>query len=215
MQLYIVPGAPNARKVQAVVNHLGITPEIIRKDFFKQEMQQDDYKALNPNAKTPLLVDGDLVLWESEAINQYLCDITPNNSLLPTDAKQRANITRWQSWSISHYNRWLATLCWECLVKEKFTGNAADQKVIDYAMGYMPQYLSVLNNHLEGREFMAGNSWSLADYSVALQEPFIGDANLPFSLDDYPNVAAFYARMASNPHWQATAMAPEQMGRAA
>jgi glutathione S-transferase len=74
MKLYYVVGSPNCRNVHAVLNHLQLEVERVYFDFFAGDLRQPDYLALSPNGKVPTLVDGDLVLSESNAIMQYLAD---------------------------------------------------------------------------------------------------------------------------------------------
>src|SRR5437879_10284276 len=57
----------------------------------------------SPTGRTPTLVDGDFVLWESNAIMQYVASHAPN-TLWPDDARARADIVRWQSWQLAHWS---------------------------------------------------------------------------------------------------------------
>ena len=61
MILYAVNGSPNYRKVQAVLNHLNIDAEVEWMDFFTGELKHDDFLAMNPNGKVPVLKDGDSI----------------------------------------------------------------------------------------------------------------------------------------------------------
>ena len=69
MKLYAIVGSPNTRKVLTVINHLGIDVDIKYLDLFSGENDQVNYTVLNPNAMVPTLVDADIKLWESNAIN--------------------------------------------------------------------------------------------------------------------------------------------------
>ena len=72
IELYGFPPSPRSFKVMAVANHLGLDWTLRFLDLRKGEQKAPDYAALNPNMRAPTLVDGDFVLWESNAINQYL-----------------------------------------------------------------------------------------------------------------------------------------------
>jgi glutathione S-transferase len=93
MKLYTFPPSPNARKVAAVIAHL-CTPEVenalVR--LHKGEHRHPDYLAINPMGKVPALRDGDLLLWESNAICQYLADRAGDTPFFPDDPKIRANL---------------------------------------------------------------------------------------------------------------------------
>ncbi|WP_253815910.1 glutathione S-transferase family protein [Vibrio coralliilyticus] len=87
MKLYAIVGSPNSRKVLAVINHLGLDIEIEYLDLFSGEHKQPEYVSLNPNAMVPTLVDGDVSLWESNAIIQYLAENSGINDLYPMSSK--------------------------------------------------------------------------------------------------------------------------------
>ena len=98
MKLHVFPFSPNARKVLFVVHHLGLDVETPLVDLFKSEQMEPWFLGLNPNHMMPLLQDGDFVLWESNAIMQYLAAQKPGSGLWPSDAKAQADVSRWQCW---------------------------------------------------------------------------------------------------------------------
>lgn len=71
MKLYGFPISPNTWKVRAVAVHLGIVLDDQLVDLSRGEQRTPNYLALNPTGRTPTLVDGEFVLWESNAIMQY------------------------------------------------------------------------------------------------------------------------------------------------
>lgn len=87
MLLCVVPGSPNCRKVQAVVNGLSAPVEIVLVDFASGAHKRPDYLVVSPNGLVPSLVDGDLRLWESTAIMQYLADLHGETTLFPKDPR--------------------------------------------------------------------------------------------------------------------------------
>jgi len=101
MKLYCFPPSPNTWKVRAVAAHLGLPLELHIVDLTKGLQRTPEYLALNPGGRTPTLVDGDFVLWESTAIMQYFASHKPN-TLWPDDARVRADIAHWQAWHLAH-----------------------------------------------------------------------------------------------------------------
>jgi glutathione S-transferase len=88
--------------------HLGLSVEFVYLDFFRGDLQAPQYLAINPNGMVPTLQDGDLMLWESNAIMQYLADGVPENALYPRDRRTRAPklpVGRAGSWHTS-IRRW-------------------------------------------------------------------------------------------------------------
>jgi glutathione S-transferase len=104
IELYVFPPSPVAFKVMAIANHLGIDYALHIVDLSKGEQKAPHYAALNPNMRMPTLKDGDYVLWESNAIAQYLASKRPESGLLPKDERARLEVTRWQFWELAHWH---------------------------------------------------------------------------------------------------------------
>ena len=98
MKLYADPITVNCRKVVAGLDLIGAQYELVHVDYFKAEQRSPEYIAINPNAALPTLVDDDFVLWESNAILQYVADKLGDTACYPTDLRVRADINRWLLW---------------------------------------------------------------------------------------------------------------------
>ena len=92
MKLYYFP-SPNPQKIRFALNELGLDCETVAVDLTKGEQRAPEFLALNPCARVPVLVDGELKLWESHAILAYLGEKT--GRLWPTTAAGRADAIRW------------------------------------------------------------------------------------------------------------------------
>ena len=202
MKLYAIVGSPNSRKVLSVVNHLGIDVDIEYLDLFQGDHKTPTYTALNPNGMVPTLVDGDVKLWESNAIIQYLADKAGDQQLFPKDMAKRADIVRWQCWELAHFNQAFGTLAFESVAKPSFMDMPGNEGVIAWSKEQLTRFAAVLNNHLEGRSFIAGDTITLADYSMVHVE-FFKEA-IPFDWTPYPHLNAYFERMRTSPHWAAT-----------
>ena len=212
MKLYAVVGSPNCRKVRAAINHLGIDVEIEYLDFFTGDLESADYLGLNPNAMVPTLQDEEFVLWESNAIMQYLANLVPGNSLFPHDVQVRADITRWQCWELAHYNKAFGVLALEAIAKPTYMQMEGDPAIIAWAGQELARFAKVLEGHLENREYAVGDDVTLADYSLIHIEAF--KEAIPFDWSPYPNVNAYYQRIAALPYWADTAPeSPDTVGK--
>ena len=114
MKLYNANLSPNALRVRAVVNELGIALEVIDVDLRSGGNRTKEFLALNPNGKVPVLVDGDFVLWESRAINAYLATMKPESGLYPADARKRAMVDQWSYWQAVHLGPRSRASCSRC-----------------------------------------------------------------------------------------------------
>jgi glutathione S-transferase len=179
MELYALRGSNNVRKVAAVIGHLGLDVTVRWLDFGRAEHRQPAYLALNPNGKVPTLVDGDFVLWESNAIARYL-----------------------QSFGV---------LAWETVAKPVFLKQEPDPALVAWSSRALATHAAVLDRHLEGRSHAVGAGVTLADYALVHVDQF--KDKVPFDWSRFPSLDAYYARMAADPHWAATAVAPDRLGR--
>lgn len=204
MKLYTFPSAPNPRKVHAVIDHLGITGiEIQMVNLGKGEHHSPEYRALNPMTRLPTLVDGDFVLWESNAICEYLCDLQGDTSLFPRDARVRADISRWLFWQASDWSSATAGMAYENFVKKVFFQAEPDMARVEATEKLFHVAAAILDKHLEGRHFIVGNQLTLADIAIASLLTFAVPGKFP--MEPYKNLRAFCAHMDEVPAWKNTA----------
>ena len=214
MKLYAVNGSPNCRKIQAVLNHLKIDAEIEWMDFFTGELKHDDFLAMNPNGKVPVLKDGDFVLWESNAIMQYIADQAGDTPLFPRDPARRANIVRWQCWELAHFNHAFGTIAFEAVLKTMFKMGETNAALVEANAQSLNQYAAVLERHLSKQQgaYVTGDDVTLADYSIIHMENF--KEAIPLDWSPYPAVNQYFDRVRGLNHWSSTAPSdPSQIGR--
>jgi glutathione S-transferase len=205
MKLYGFPISPNTWKVRAVAAHLGIVLDDQLVDLSRGEQRAPDYLALNPTGRTPTLVDGDFVLWESNAIIQYLTS-GKANALWPDDARARADIARWQSWQLAHWGKEACQpLFFERVVKAFFNLGPCDESAVARATEAFHREARVLEAHLAKFPYLVGRGLTLADFSVAAPLFYAEKAELP--LAPYPHIRDWFARVSSLPAWRDTAPA--------
>jgi glutathione S-transferase len=206
MKLYGFPGSPNTWKVRAVAAHLGIPLELVFVDLGKGQSHTPEFLAINPTGRTPVLVDGDFTLWESNAIMQFLASRSPN-PLWPDDVRRRADITRWTCWQLAHWSKEACEpLIFERLVKAILGIGAPDAARVEKGTECFHRDAKVLDAHLSRQPFLAGTEPTLADFSVAAPLFYSKEAGLPVA--PYPNLQAWFGRMATLPAWQDTAPRP-------
>jgi glutathione S-transferase len=203
MQLHTFVGSPSGRKVEAVINHLRIPVDIHYHDVFTGELKGSEYLALNPNALVPTLVDGSFVLWESDAIMQYLADRTDNTTLFPHDPRRRTEVVRWQFWASIHFNRAFGTLAFEAVAKPALGIGPTNEAAVAAAQVDLARFAPVLNAHLKGREFLVGTAITLADYAMIRAEAY--QAKVPFDWSPFTDLNAYFERMRRVEAWAKTA----------
>lgn len=204
MRLYDANFSPNTLRVRAVAFELEADLEIIEVAVFKGDNRAADFLARNPNAKVPVLEDGDFVLWESRAICAYLASLKPEAGLVPSDPKSRALMDQWSWWQAIHLGPAMQELSFELFLKEKFGMGEPDAAVIEAKRKATDQFLDVLEQGLAGKDWIVG-SLSLADFYLATT--FMYRSQAAISLETRPAVAAWIERLEARDSWQ-KAMAP-------
>jgi glutathione S-transferase len=203
MQLYTFVGSPNSRKVEAVVNHLGLAVGIRYLDLFEGDLRRPEHLALNPNAMVPVLVDGEFVLWESDAIMQYLAEKAGDLALFPREPKRRANVVRWQFWAAMHFNKAFGTIAFETVAKPALNIGPTDQAAVASAQRDLARFAPVLDGNLADRDFVAGDALTLADYALIKLEDY--QAKILFDWSPFPRLNAYFERMRGVEAWAKTA----------
>jgi glutathione S-transferase len=161
------------------------------------------YAALNPNMRMPTLKDGDYVLWESSAIQQYLAGKKPDAGLLPRDERGRLDVTRWQFWDIAHWDPACTVFAFEYVAKPLFRGiKEPDMAAIEKGTELFHRAAEVLNGQLKGKRFVTGDALTLADFSLGSVMNFAEMAHYP--IERYGEIKRWYATLRALPAWQKT-----------
>lgn len=205
MKFYNADFSPNALRTRAVIHELGFTPEIVNIDISKGENRTAEYLAINPNGKVPSLADGDLVIWESRAINAYLAALKPERELNPADPKRRAIVDQWQYWQAIHLSPAMQRVAFERVQKKAFGRGDADEAAIAGEVKTVAELLGVLDAALAAKQWIAGDGLTLADFSLG--STFMLRKQARLGVEAYPNVTAWIERLEALPSWQA-ALAP-------
>lgn len=192
MKLYDNPLSPNCRKVRAVAYELGLALTIVPVDIVKGASRTPEFLAKNPNGRVPLLEDGDLLLWESNAIINYLAGQA--GRLLPTNPRDRAEVDRWMSWQLAHLGPAIRQVAFERIVK-KLTGQGTpDPVAIEAGLAEVRKACAVLEASIGEREYLAG-TLSVADFALASHFSVAPAAGI--DLSPFPKLSAWLNRMLS------------------
>jgi glutathione S-transferase len=193
MKLYDFAFSPNCRKVRALAYELGIELEFVTVDLPKGAQRSPTFLAINPNGRVPVLVDGDLVLWESTAILWYLAD-KAGSTLVPTAPRARAEVDRWLSWQLAHLGPAMSKVAFERIVKKVTGQGTPDEAAIAAGAAEFAKLTAILDDALAGREYLAG-ALSIADFALASHFSLAATAGL--DLGPYARVNAWLSRVLS------------------
>lgn len=190
----------NPRKACAMARHLNVQVEFARVDLGRGEQHSPAFRAINPNGKVPVLHDGDLVLWEANAIMCHLSNVA-GADLWPRDPRAQIEVQRWLSWDASHFTAHGGTLYFENLIKPAIGMGAPDAAAVEGATRMFVASAAVLDAHLGSRKFLLGDALTVADFAVGAALPYAKDAHIP--LADFPAVARWHERLNELPAWRA------------
>jgi glutathione S-transferase len=184
-------GTPTTRTRRCLwlLEELGLTYQMERVVPREASSQTPAYRALNPMSKVPTLVDGDLILTESMAINCYGAQ-----RWWPATIEAEAKLLQWTFFAATELDPQFFTMIFERLLKPEASriAGAAEQ-----AMQMSARPLAVLDAHLSSRNFLAGDEFSLADLNVS--GTCTMGRRLDFDFSVHTNVNAWLGRCWSRP----------------
>lgn len=181
----------NVQKVVFGLEELGLA--YAREDYGRQfnNTQTPEYLKLNPNAKVPTLVDGDLAVWESNTILRYLAS-KAKSPLYPADLAERTHVERWMDWLLAQLNGPYVTVFVDgkkppAERRASFNDDAAE----------MGRQLQLLDGALAERDWIALPYMTLAD--IALGPIVARCLDAPIDKPPVPRLTEWRARIATRP----------------
>ena len=152
------------------------------------------FHRLNPNRKVPVIEDDGLVLWESNAIVRYLCAKHAGAGLYPQALAERADCDRWMDWQATE----LTPALRDAFIQLVRTAPAKRrQSLVDASVSQTEPLAAILDAALQGRRFIAGDRFTMADIPLAcaMHRWFA----LPLERVARPNVGDWLARVRQRP----------------
>ena len=193
MKLFYSPGACSLG-IHILLQEIGFPFEAEKVDLKSQQQYSDGFKQINPKSKVPTLMrDDGSVLTEFPAIATWLARKNPAKNLIPNDADAEARVIEAMEHVVSTIHMQGFTRIFR---PGNFTPTEADQEAVK-ARGkeIVEKGLAVMNQALEGKEFIAGQ-FSVADAALFYVEFWAAER---MNMQLPPNCAAHFARMKSRP----------------
>jgi len=184
----------NVRKVVLAAQEIGIAFERIDAGGAFGIVQTPAYRAKNPNALVPLLEDGEVQLWESNVIVRYLCARYAPGALYPEALPQRFDAERWMDWQQTALNPAGRTAFMQWI---RTPADRRDQEAIARSVAATEPLMALLDEHLAGRPFVAGERLTMADFPIACEvHRWMA---LPQERPARPHLDRWYRRIAERP----------------
>lgn len=196
IELYYWP-TPNGHKVTLFLEETGLPYTIKPVNIGKGEQFQPAFLAISPNNRMPAIVDtapadgGEPIsVFESGAILQYLAEKA--GRFLPTDPRGKYTVLEWLYWQMGGLGPMLG--------QNHHFSRYAPEKIpyaIDRYVNETRRLYGVLNKRLEGRSFIAGKDYSIAD--MAAYPWIVPHENQGMSLEDFPHLKAWFVAISERP----------------
>ena len=173
---------------------LGIDFESVTVNLVAGENRRPEFLKINPAGRVPVLVDDDLVLTESVAIVLYLAEKYPHKGLVPTDNKQRAQVNRWLLFAATELEQPLWRISRHTAL---YPENLRLPAEVSLARQDFTDMVAVMEDHMHGRQFIVGNTVTVADLVCAYTLDWANEVRL---LDGCPQLLGYIERMYARPN---------------
>lgn len=191
--------APITRSIRVIwtCEELGLDYEVVPVDFSAEYRATPEWRALNPVGKVPVMTDGDLTMFESGAMVQYLLDRYGNHRLQPTPGTpEHAIYLQWCWFGESTFARPLGEIVNH---RREFPGNESEAAIVEM-QNRAWLCVEAIDAVVGKQDYLLGDGFSAADimngYSLMLTEMLV-PRDLPAA------VAAYWTRLSSRPGYQA------------
>jgi glutathione S-transferase len=203
----------NVQKAMWAVGELGLAHEHIPAGGPFGGLDSEEFGAMNPNRRVPVIDDGGTVVWESHAIVRYLAARYGEGTLWPSDPGRRAAPDQWSDWVTADLqSAFIGGVFWNFY---RTPEDRRDWPLIRQAIARCASLFRLLDRHLAGRSFIAGDDFTFGDIPAGAQlyRYFALDIDRPA----LPQVEAWYERLQARPAYREHVMVPfdELKGRLA
>ena len=185
--------ASRASRVLWMLEELGVPYEHEKTDYRGGATRRPEFLAINPNGHIPVLLDSDVVVWESMAINLYLARRF-GGPLAPADNAEEAQVLRWTFWAVTECEKDALTIL---MHRAAMPADKRDPALAEQAEKRLAVPLRVLEQHLADRTWIAADRFTVADLDVASVLAWALPARELMAA--HPKVATWLARCLERP----------------
>jgi len=191
--------APNSRAVRSLwlLEELGLEYELNRMDFHPKDLKSDAHRARHPLGRIPVLEDGDITLWESGAIAEYILERHKNGGLKPSsDAPNYPIYLQW-----FHYCEGMVMPPINTIVVQTILlpPERRDETALGQAQRLLARAVQPVEDDMVGKDYLAGE-FTAAD--TMLGHAIMMSQRMGIVTDDHPNLTAYIERLKARPALQ-------------
>jgi glutathione S-transferase len=196
LTLHEYAASGNCYKIRLTAAHLGLALERRQVDIMKGETRTPEYLAtVNANGRVPVLQVGNRFMPESNAAIFYLAR---GSTLIPADRWDEADMLRWMFWEQYSHEPNIATLRFWLAFVGRDNLSDLQRAQVDGKAAAGNAALALMEEQLAAHDWFAGGAFSLADIALYAYT-HVAEEGGGFSLDGYPNVGRWMARVSGLP----------------
>lgn len=203
LKIYGRTNSINVQKVMWAVGELGLPHQRIDAGMAFGVVNEPAYGKMNPNRLVPTIDDDGVILWESNTIVRYLAAKHATGSLMPAGHAGRAHAEKWMDWQMGSIQQGLTPVFWNLI---RTPADKRDMKAVEAGQVTVNKSLAILDEHLKGKAFMLGDTFSVADIPLGcIAYRWYG---MPIERPVFANVRAWYERLSTRPAYKTHVMLP-------
>ena len=191
--------APNSRAVRSLwlLEELGLEYELNRMDFHPKDLKSDAHRARHPLGRIPVLEDGDITLWESGAIAEYILERHKNGGLKPSsDAPNYPIYLQWFHYCEGMVMPPINTILVQTIL---LPPERRDETALGQAQRLLARAVQPVEDDMVGKDYLAGE-FTAAD--TMLGHAIMMSQRMGIVTDDHPNLTAYIERLKARPALQ-------------
>ena len=194
----------NVQKAMWAVGELGLPHQRIDAGGPFGGLNTDEFRAMNPNTRVPVIDDDGAVVWESHAIVRYLAAKYGAGGLWSTDPATRSFSDRWMDWTLADLQpAFVGGVFWNFYRTPEAQRN---WPLIRQGIARSAILFKLLDRHLADRLFIAGDTLTIGDIAAGAQ--LYRYFELEIDRPAIPNVEAWYSRLRERPAYREHVMLP-------
>ena len=191
-------GSPrsSATRSRWLLEELGVPYDYRPVDITKPRSERDpELRQVSPMAKVPALIDGDVKIIESAAINLYLAEKYDAGGLGPKDERERAEMMQWSVWGFSNVNPLLVAILYHTVFLPEAERRADEVK---NNRQWAAEYLAILEDRLAKSEWLVGRRLTAADVTLGSIVDMAADLGVELT----PTVKGWLERLRARPAYR-------------
>ena len=202
MKVFGHPMSTCTRKVLTVLAEKGRTFEFVVVALSKGEHKQPEHLDRQPFGVVPALDDDGFKLYESRAMCRYLDETVEGTKLTPASAKDRALMEQWISVEQSYFTPPAMKVIMQAVFNPMMYGKPTDEALLKEGRDATMKAVLVLDRHLDGKDFLVANQFSLADIVYLPYIDYLFAGRQGDLITDHEHIASWWKRCSERKSWR-------------